>query len=114
MQVALFFLAIVCFFLQFHIYVSVINLHQLKVNFPALSKVLGIRSFGESKTLTMLSYSLTPSWEELSEKLLQSPTCSDMQQQIILQQNGSGKPHTDAPVRLFGTQDEPRGHLLQG
>ena len=49
-----------------------------------------------------------PSWSDLKESLLQTPTGSYLSEQEKLRLTGEGLPHPDALIRRFGTTEEPR------
>ena len=54
-----------------------------------------------------------PTWEELSSQSRSTATGARILNDETLRATGEGSPHTDAQIRLFGTNSEPRVTLFR-
>ena len=54
-----------------------------------------------------------PSWDQLKQQVITTKKGSEMIIEENLREGGGGPPHTDAKLRLFGTNTEPRVTLYR-
>ena len=59
-------------------------------------------------TTSSIISSAIPTWPELSSKAYETPYGRDWLLQETLRASGEGTPHTNAKLRLFGSNSEPR------